>query len=97
VQAITARTFQERTFAAFDRCRNLFGGSCSQEGTASAMLFIRALRRASREVECRRILFDQNSFVVEEVTVEVPAEDWWINISLLDLAAGGGALYWFRT
>jgi hypothetical protein len=31
------------------------------------------------------------------VTVEVSVEDQWINISLLDLAAGGAALYWFRT
>ena len=36
-------------------------------------------------------------FAVEEVTVEVSVEDRWINISLLDLAAGGAALYWFRT
>lgn len=37
------------------------------------------------------------SFAVPEVIIEASVEDWWIDINLLDLAAGGAELYWFRT
>ena len=32
---------------------------------------------------------------VAEVTVEASVENWWININLFGLAAGGAALHWF--
>ena len=34
---------------------------------------------------------------IEEVTIEALFKDWRIHIDLLDLAAGGAALHWFRT
>jgi len=36
-------------------------------------------------------------FAVKEVAIEASVEDWRINISLLDLAAGSSALHRFRT
>ena len=34
-------------------------------------------------------------FAVQEVAIEASIEDWRVNISLLDLAAGGSALHRF--
>ena len=49
-------------------------------------------------LQCSRIYRERTlSFATQEVTLEGRVEDYWIDLDLLDRAAGGAALHWFRT
>ena len=48
-------------------------------------------------LQCSGAIGIELSFAAQEVTLEGSVEDCWIDPNLLDRAAGGAALHWFRT
>ena len=75
---------------------------CNQVGTglnfAGLATYPTLPHSLEESLQCNRIYRDRTlSFGTQEVTVEGSVEDYWIDFNLLDRAAGGAALHWFRT